>query len=118
MGWSVTPKLDIMHYFLYDLRENPSIAQIHLPGPSEDGPVLLLHDKKDYIDLYSELGEMNENEGWHWMTCLIMKPMGSKNASDMLDDLPYILVAHMDFVRDDVEGFLDKLTTMQKLVTN
>lgn len=109
---------DVMFYVLYDLREDPSLSKIHLPRPDETGPVLLLLDQKDYVNVYSELNEMNENEGFEWMTSLIYRPMGSHNASDLLEDTPYLLIAHMDLVKGDPEGFFDKLTTMRKWVPN
>jgi hypothetical protein len=105
---------NVLFYVLYDLRENPSLAKIHLPSPEEDGPVLLLIEKKNYVDIYSELNEMNYNEGFEWMTSLIYRPMGSNNASDLLEDTPYILIAHMDLVGANPESFFDKLTSMKR----
>lgn len=109
---------DVMFYILYDLRKDPSLSKIHLPRPDEDGPVLLLIDKEDYENIYSELIEMNENEGFEWMTSLIYRPTGSNPGSDLMEDTPYILIAHMDLVNQDLEGFFDKLTTMKRWLPN
>ena len=108
----------VMFYVLYDLREDPSLSKIHLPRPDEEGPVLLLIDKKDYENVYSELHEMNNNEGFEWMTCLVYRPMGTNPGSDLLEDTPYIVIAHMDYVNVDMAGFFDKLTTMRRWVTH
>lgn len=119
MDWQgLQPATDIMFYVLYDLREHPFLSKIHLPTPTENGPVLLLIDKKDYADIYSELKEMNKNEGFEWMTTLIYNPLGSNNASDLLPDTPYILIAHMDFVGTEPREFFDKLTTMKRWVVH
>lgn len=107
-----------MFYVLYDLREDPSLSKIHLPRPDEDGPVLLLLKKEDYENIYSELHEMNKNEGFEWMTSLIYRPMGSNHGSDLLEDTPYLLIAHMAYVNGDLKGFFDKITTMRKWVTH
>lgn len=109
---------EVLFYVLYDLRKDPSLSRIHLPTPKEGGPVLLLITKENYTDIYSELNEMNYNEGFEWMTSLIYRPMGSNNASDLLEDTPYILIAHMDLVGEDPEGFFDKLTTMRRWLPN
>ena len=86
--------------------------------PNEDGPVLLLINQKDYTNIYSELNEMNYNEGFQWMTSLVYRPLGSNNASDLIPDTPYILIAHMALVEEDIEEFFDKLTTMRRWLPN
>lgn len=117
--WPGTTGLkDVLFYVLYDLREDPSLSKIHLPRPDEEGPVLLLINKEDYEYIYSELHEMNRNEGFEWLTSLIYKPMGSSPGSDLLEEQPYILIAHMDFVNIDMSGFFDKLTTMRRWLPN
>ena len=107
-----------MFYVLYDLREDPSLSKIHLPTPDEDGPVLLLIKKEDYENIYSELHEMNKNEGFEWMTCLLYRPMGASTGLDILEDTPYIVIAHMNYLKTDIKGFFDKLTTMKRWVSH
>ena len=107
-----------MFYILYDLREDPSLSKIHLPRPDEDGPVLLLINKPDYENIYSELHEMNINEDFEWMTSLIYRPTGSNPGLDLLEDTPYIVIAHMNYVGEDIKGFFDKLTTMRRWVSH
>jgi hypothetical protein len=109
---------NVMFYVLYDLRKDPTLSKIHLPRPDEEGPTLLLIDKKDYENIYSELNEMNHNEGFEWMTSLIYRPMGSNPGSDLLEDTPYIVIAHMDYVNEDMTGFFNKLTTMRRWVSH
>ncbi len=117
--WSwLKERKDVMFYVLYDLREDPSLSKIHLPRPDEDGPVLLLIEKKDYEDIYSELREMNKNEGFEWMTSLLYRPLGSSPGSDLLEETPYLLIAHVDYVNGDLRGLLNKVTTMRKWVTH
>jgi hypothetical protein len=114
MAYKGDPREGVLFYVLYDLRKNPTVSKIHLPSKTEGGPVLLLVDKKNYTDIYTELNEMNENEGFQWMTSLIYKPLGSNNTSDLLADTPYLLIAHMALVNNNPEEFFDKLTTMQR----
>ena len=108
----------VMFYVLYDLREDPSLSKIHLPAPDEEGPVLLLINRESYEDLYSELHEMNKNEGFEWLTSLIYRPLGSSPGSDLIEEASYILIAHMDYVGAELECFFDKLTTMRRWVPN
>ncbi len=115
MDWPRKILEGTLFYVLYDLRKDPSLAKIHLPNPEEGGPVLLLIDQKNYADIYSELNEMNYNEGFRWMTCLIYKPLGSNMACDLIPAVPYILIAHMTLVEEaDTKKFFDRVTTMQR----
>jgi hypothetical protein len=111
--------VDPLYYVLYDLRKEPSLSNIHLPSAHEDGPVLLRVNEEDYRDLYSELQEMNENEGHMWMTSKIHRPLyAPTNTSDLIVDASYVLVAHMALVKDDPEAFIGSLSGMRELLTH
>ena len=110
---------EVMRYFLYDLRDNPSIADIHLPAPHEEGPVLLLVGTEECIGIYAELTEMSENEGNNWMVSVIFVPDHSGGGvSDLLVDVPYLLIAHYDLVRKDPEEFVAQLKKMKRWIPN
>jgi len=110
---------DTLYYVLYDLRKEPSLSNIHLPSEHEEGPVLLRVNDKDYRDIYTELKEMNENEGHMWMTSLVTRPLyAPTNTSDLVAEAPYVLIAHMSLVKDDPEAFINSLSGMRELVTH
>ena len=110
---------EVMYYFLYDLRDNPSLADIHLPAPHEEGPVLLLTDSEECIGLFTELTEMGENEGNDWLISVIFVPEHSPtNISDLLINTPYLLIAHYALVEEDTEDFCAQLLKMKKWVPN
>ena len=80
---------------------------------------MLLVNKKDYPDISREVQEMNENEGFTWMTSMLWRPeYAPTNTSDLLTEKPYILIAHTALLGENPEAFMDKITGMQKWVTN
>jgi hypothetical protein len=110
---------EVMYYFLYDLRDNPSIADIHLPTAHEEGPVLLLTNSEDCVGIFTELTEMGENEGSDWLISVIYVPEHSpNNVSDLLINTPYLLIAHYALIREDPEDFSAQLLKMKRWVPN
>jgi len=111
---------DTLHYKLYDLRESKAIGKIHLPTPEEGGVVLLMVNERDYIELYQQLVDLCFYEGAEWMTAKITRAQeqSAESTSDLIPLANYILIAHMNLVKEDTYDFLRRLTHLQEWLPN
>lgn len=101
---------DALYYILYDLREDPSLSKIHLPKEGE-GPILLRVNEDQYISLAQELRELCANEGNEWATSMLIRPsFGPTNYTDLEENVPYIVIVHVQ----DFEDFVNRLPKLKR----
>lgn len=108
-----------MHYILYDFTQGKTLADIHLPVEEDNGPVLLKVTEETYTQTVADLREMCVHEGDMWMTTLLIRPeYAPTNTSDLEQDVPYIVIAHISLLGKDGSDLMRKLCSMKQWLPN